>query len=84
MEHRNLNHNGFTLAAIDNILERGELSDWLPLLNAIENDPFGEVADKTLKICNEHDIYGSSIVFKRFVENAREKENGTHKLNSLK
>lgn len=71
MEHRNLNHQSLTLAAIDNIIERGELPDWVPLLRAIEDEPYGEVANKTLKICESHEVYGSSIVFRKFVEKQR-------------
>lgn len=71
MEHRNLNHQDLTLAAIDNILERGELPDWLPLLQAIKKDPHGDVAEKTLRICSSHEVYGSSAVFLKFVETQR-------------
>lgn len=71
MEHRNLNHQDLTLAAIDNIIERGELPDWVPLLRAIESDPFGDVAEKTLRICKANQVYGSTAVFRKFVESKR-------------
>ncbi len=71
MEHRNLNHKDLTLAAIDNIIERGELPDWVPLLRAIERDPYGDVASKTLRICKAREVYGSTAVFRRFVETKR-------------
>lgn len=44
MEHRHLNHSGYTLAAIDNIIERGKEEDWSDLRNVVLND--GEVARK--------------------------------------
>ena len=71
MKHRHLNHEGFTLAAIEDILDRGTLPDWAPLVRAIKADPFGEVAEKTLRICAARDIYGSSKLFRRLIETAR-------------
>jgi hypothetical protein len=71
MKHRHLTHEGFTLAAIEDILERGSLPDWAPLVQAIEADPHGEVAEKTLRICAACDIYGASKLFSRLIHNAR-------------
>jgi len=65
MAHRHLNHNRFTLTAIDDIIERGQLPDWEPLLAAIRRDPHGEIAEKTLKVCRAHPVYGSTKVFLR-------------------
>ena len=31
MQHRHLNHQDFTLAAIDDVIDRGTLEDWLEL-----------------------------------------------------
>lgn len=71
MDHRNLNHNKLTLAAIDNLLSRGTLPDWAPLVYAIEADPFGPVAESVLKVCRSHKIYGISVLFPSFIEAAR-------------
>ena len=71
MQHRNLNHQNFTLAAIDNIIERGLIPDWGPLMEAIASDPFGEIAKKTLSICENHHVYGGTAVFEAFVTKAR-------------
>ena len=30
MKHRRLTHEGFTLAAIEDILDRGKMPDWVP------------------------------------------------------
>ena len=49
MEHRHLNHSGFTLAAIDDIISRGKLADWLDLRRASLQDP--AIIDKIEKIC---------------------------------
>jgi hypothetical protein len=48
MHHRHLNHTEFTLAAIEDILARGQMPDWVPLITAIRADPHGEIAEKTL------------------------------------
>jgi hypothetical protein len=56
MKHRHLNHEGFTLAAIEDILYRGAVPDWAPLVREITANPFGDVADKTLRICATRDI----------------------------
>ena len=70
MKHRHLNHEAFTLAAIYDILERGSIPDWVPLIDAIEAEPYGEVAEKTLRICTARDIYGSSKLFSNLIQNA--------------
>lgn len=49
MEHRHLNHQGFTLAAIDDVIARGRRDDWAALRRALLND--AEVVEKILKIC---------------------------------
>ncbi len=72
MKHRHLNHEAFTLAAIEDILARGSMPDWAPLLHAIEADPYGDVAEKTLRICAARDIYGASKLFNRLIQNARQ------------
>lgn len=71
MKHRNLNHQNFTIAAIDNIIERGLIPDWAPLMNAIASDPFGEIARKTLVVCENHRVYGGTAVFEEFVGKSR-------------
>ena len=73
MKHRHLNHEAFSLAAIEDILARGSIQDWVPLVGIIEADPFGVVADKTLRVCRATDIYGSSKLFSRLVEAARQR-----------
>ena len=72
MKHRHLNHEDFTLAAIEDILARGSLTDWAPLIEMIEANPFGEIADKTLRVCCATDLYGTSKLFTYLVQAARE------------
>ncbi|MBI2397026.1 MAG: hypothetical protein HYV17_04460 [Xanthomonadales bacterium] len=49
MIHRHLNHQDFTLAAIDDLIARGRRSDWAELYRALLADP--AVAAKVLQVC---------------------------------
>lgn len=69
MKHRHLTHEQFTLAAIEDILARGKMPDWEPLVTAIQTDPFGEVAEKTQALC-ERPLYAAPV-FRRVIAAAR-------------
>ncbi|WP_130470208.1 hypothetical protein [Candidatus Magnetaquicoccus inordinatus] len=69
MKHRHLTHAKFTLAAIEDILARGRMRDWEPLITAIQDDPYGEIAEKTRIIC-ELPLYGAPV-FRRVLAAAR-------------
>ena len=51
MQHRYLALSAFTLAAIEDILARGRMPDWVPLIAAIRADPYREIAEKTRLLC---------------------------------
>jgi hypothetical protein len=70
MQHRHLNHAEFTLAAIEDILARGRMPDWVPLIVAIQADPNGEIAEKTLLLC-ERPLYAAPV-FRRVIAAARD------------
>jgi hypothetical protein len=67
---RHLTHDEFTLAAIEDILDRGRMPDWPPLIDAIREDPYGEVAEKTRVLC-ERPLYGAPV-FRRVIGAARQ------------
>ena len=69
MKHRHLTHEDFTIAAIEDILARGRMPDWVPLITEIRNDPYGEVAEKTRLLC-ERPLYASPV-FRRVIAGAR-------------
>jgi hypothetical protein len=69
MKHRHITHEDFTTAAIEDILARGRMPDWVPLITAIRNDPYGEVAEKT-QMLSELPLYGASV-FRRVIAAAR-------------
>jgi hypothetical protein len=50
MQHRHLNHSKYTLAAIDDVIERGNLDDWTELARAILRDGSGQLAAKVLRV----------------------------------
>lgn len=52
MQHRHLNHTGYTLAAIDDIIARGGVQDWLALEDALLAD--STLFDKVEKVCQAH------------------------------
>jgi len=49
MQHRHLNHEMFTLAAIDDIIARGKRPDWVALRRAALADP--DLMQKVLRVC---------------------------------
>lgn len=70
MKHRHLKHEEFTTVAIEDILARGRMPDWQPLITAIQADPYGEVAEKTRVLC-ERPLYGAPV-FRRVLAAARQ------------
>ena len=49
MQHRHLNHQDFTLAAVDDIIRRGGWRDWVELRRAALRD--GAVLRRSQRIC---------------------------------
>jgi hypothetical protein len=52
MQHRHLNHQRFTLAAIDDVIARGRWGDWAQLRNAALTDP--AVLERVERVCRAH------------------------------
>jgi hypothetical protein len=52
MRHRNLNHSRFTLAAIDDVIDRGQRDSWASLLAAVDASP--EIRSRVLRVCAAH------------------------------
>jgi len=52
MLHRHLTHQGFTLAAIDDVIARGKRRDWAELRRAALADR--AVLEKVLRVCQAH------------------------------
>jgi hypothetical protein len=68
MKHRHLTDDaGYTLPAIDDILDRGDAAAWADLAGEIERTPFGSVAERVLQICAAHPMYGTCLLWPAFV-----------------
>ena len=52
MLHRHLNHQGYTLAAIDDVIARGKWRDWAQLREVVLQDR--SLLGKVDKICRAH------------------------------
>jgi len=77
MEFRNLDYPPGTPvvelgpAALDALLDRGDLEDWAPLARAIAHDPWGPTADTVLRLCEAHPMYGTSALWRTWIERRR-------------
>ncbi len=49
MHHRHLNHQTLTLAAIDDVIARGQRADWADLRDAVRAD--GRLLEKVRQVC---------------------------------
>jgi hypothetical protein len=49
MRHRHLNHSRLTLAAIDDVIDRGQRESWASLLAAVDASP--EIRSRVLRVC---------------------------------
>jgi DNA-binding XRE family transcriptional regulator len=63
-------------AAVDALLERGDLEDWAPLLEAVAHDPWGPTAESVLHLCEAHPMYGTSELWRAWIERRRREEEG--------
>ncbi|ETR70206.1 MAG: hypothetical protein OMM_08973 [Candidatus Magnetoglobus multicellularis str. Araruama] len=52
MKHRHLNHEKYTLAAIDDIIAHGRKKDWVKLRLALINDI--QLKEKIMQICRAY------------------------------
>jgi hypothetical protein len=52
MNHRHLNHQGYTLAAVDDIILRGNWQDWQQLRSQALAQP--ELLKKLIQVCRAH------------------------------
>jgi hypothetical protein len=51
MEHRHLQGDTLSLAAIDDIIERGQRDDWARLSRAASTDTSGQVIERIERVC---------------------------------
>ena len=58
-------------AALDALLERGDLEAWGPLARAVRADPHGALADTVLRLCDAHPMYGTSTLWRTWIGRLR-------------
>jgi hypothetical protein len=58
-------------AAIDDLLDRGDLRDWAPLFRAVAAEPWGRVAEMILHLCEAHPMYGTSRLWPAYIAHRR-------------
>jgi hypothetical protein len=77
MNHRHLDYSKDTPparlgpAAIDDLLDRGDLHDWAPLARAVADEPWSPLADTILRLCADHQMYGTSRLWTAYVGTCR-------------
>lgn len=58
-------------AALDDLLDRGDLDDWTPLLREIRRDPRGDLAERVLHLVENHPMYGTSSLWRNWIAEQR-------------
>jgi len=58
-------------AAVDDLLDRGDLDDWAPLARTVAADPWGPLAGTILRLCEAHPMYGTSRLWTAYVATCR-------------
>lgn len=58
-------------AALEALLDRGDLDNWAPLARAIADDPWGKTAETVLRLCDAHPMYGTSALWRAWIERRR-------------
>jgi hypothetical protein len=63
-------------AAIVDLLDRGDLEDWRPLARAIARDPQGELAERVASLVDAYPKYGTSPLWRAFLDRCRARVGG--------
>lgn len=77
MIHRHLDYPTGTpvdelpVAAVVDILDRGDLDDWQPLAAEIARDPHGGFADRVAELVDRYPMYGTSPLWRGFIHRCR-------------
>jgi hypothetical protein len=76
MLHRHLNHERFSLSAIDDVIARGKRGDWEDLREAVLVDP--PLLESIRRVCLQHvhDPYAQRYHF--WLRYVRDRETGAH------
>lgn len=84
MRHRHLEVDPATpvaelgAAVLDDLLDRGDLDDWTPLLREIGRDPGGKLADRVLSLVEQHPMQGTSPLWRAWISQQRAASSSLH------
>jgi len=84
MRHRHLDIPSSTkvadlgLEALDDLLDRGDLADWEPLLHDVARDPWGAVSERILHLVDRHPMQGTSALWRSWIETRRATKEPIH------
>ena len=59
------------LAAIVDVLQRGDLDEWRPVAMAILQDPTGEFAGNVSRLVDAYPMYGTSTLWRSWIDRCR-------------
>lgn len=59
------------VAALADLLDRGDLDAWRPLAAEVRADPSGPLADAVLRLCDAQPMYGTSALWRSWIEGLR-------------
>jgi len=82
MIHRHLSYRATTpvealpSAALVDLLDRGDLEAWKPLVAALRLDPHGPLADRLLNLLDAYPMYGTSSLWRAWIERCRIRAEG--------
>ncbi len=65
------------LAAVVDILERGDLDEWKPIAMAIARDPGGKLAENVLRLVDAYPMYGTSPLWRSWIDRCRARAEGS-------
>lgn len=63
-------------AAVVDLLERGDLGDWRPIAAAIAKEPYGDFAERVLRLVDAYPMYGTSALWRAWIARRRELAEG--------
>lgn len=64
------------LAAIVDILDRGDLDDWQPIAAAVARDPDGLFAEQVGRLVDVYPMYGTSPLWRAWIDRCRARAEG--------
>jgi hypothetical protein len=70
--HRHLlGEAGYSVAAVEDILDRGGVDDWRELAAAVRSDPHGAPAHALEAVLANRYMYGTTVIWARFLQRCR-------------